>query len=39
MDVDDLTGCLTTEENRALLVELARHPLLQHKLRLLIHTL
>jgi hypothetical protein len=39
MEVDDLTCRLTTDKNRALLAELAPLPLLQHKLRLLIHAL
>jgi hypothetical protein len=39
MEVDDLTGRLTTDENRALLADLALFPLLQHQLRLLIHSL
>jgi hypothetical protein len=37
--VDDLTGRLTTNENRAVMMELTPHPLLQHKLRLLIRAL
>jgi hypothetical protein len=36
LEVDDLTGCLTSIENRALLEELMSFPLLQYKLRLLI---
>jgi hypothetical protein len=39
MEVDDLTGRLTTGENRALMEELVPYPRLQHKLRLLINTL
>jgi hypothetical protein len=35
-EVDDLTGCLTSIENRALLEELMSFPLLQYKFRLLI---
>ncbi len=38
MEVDDLTGHLTTEEKRALMIELVPHSLLQHKLYLVIHT-
>jgi hypothetical protein len=33
--VDDLNGHQTTDENRALMLDLAPHPLLQHKLQLL----
>jgi hypothetical protein len=39
MEMDDLTGCLTTAENRALMLDLISHPLLQYKLHLLIRAL
>jgi hypothetical protein len=39
LEVNDLTGRLTTDENRLLLPDLAPYPQLQHKLRLLIHSL
>jgi hypothetical protein len=32
IELDDLTGRLTTDENRALMLDLAPHPLLQHML-------
>jgi hypothetical protein len=35
MEVDDLTGRLITDENRTLMMNLATHHMLQHKLRLL----
>ncbi len=37
LEVDDLTGRLTVDENRALLDDLAASPQLQYKLRLLAH--
>jgi hypothetical protein len=37
--VNDLTGRLTVDENRLLLADLSLYPHLQHKLRLLIHSL
>ncbi len=39
LEVNDLTGRLTTDENRLLLTDLTLYPQLQHKLRLLVHTL
>jgi hypothetical protein len=36
LEIDDLTGRLTTDENRALFDELPAFPQLQYKLRLLI---
>ncbi len=39
LEVNDLTGRLTVEENSLLLAELAVYPHLQHKLRLLIRSL
>jgi hypothetical protein len=39
MEGDTLTGRLTMGENRALKIEFAPHPMLQHKLRLLLHAL
>jgi hypothetical protein len=36
LEINDLTGRLTTEENRALFEELAIFPHLQHKLRLFV---
>jgi hypothetical protein len=39
MEVDKFTRRMTTDENRALLAELATLPLIQHKLRILIHAL
>jgi hypothetical protein len=39
LEVNDLTGRLTTHENTALLAQLAAYPHLQHKLRLLIRSL
>ncbi len=39
LEVNDLTGRLTVEENSLLLAELAVYPHLQHKLHLLIRSL
>jgi hypothetical protein len=39
LEVNDLTGRLTVDENRLLLADLSIYPHLQHKLRLLIHSL
>ncbi len=39
LEVDDLTGHLTTDENRALIEEVTIFPLLQYKLQLLVHLL
>jgi hypothetical protein len=39
MDVGDITSRLTTSENRALMIELTLVPVLQHRLRLLLHAL
>jgi hypothetical protein len=39
LEIDDLTGRLTTDENRALFDELPAFPQLQYKLRLLIRTM
>ncbi len=39
LEVNDLTGQLTVDENRLLLADLSIYPHLQHKLRLLIHSL
>jgi hypothetical protein len=39
MDVGDITSRLTTSENRALMIELTPVPVLQHRLRLLLHAL
>jgi hypothetical protein len=39
LEVNDLTGRLTTDENTALLAQLAAYPHLQHKIRLLIRSL
>ncbi len=36
LEINDLTGRLTTEENRALFEDLAVYPHLQHKLRLFV---
>jgi hypothetical protein len=39
LEVNDLTGHLTVDENRPLFTDLAIYPHLQHKLRLLIRSL
>jgi hypothetical protein len=39
LEIDDLTGRLTTDENRALFDELPAFPQLQYKLRLLLRTM
>ncbi len=39
LEVNDLTGCLTVDENVALLTGLANFPHLQHKLRLLVRSM
>jgi hypothetical protein len=39
LEVNDLTGHLTIDENRLLLTDLTPYPQLQHKLHLLIHSL
>jgi hypothetical protein len=39
LEVNDLTGRLTVEENRPLLADLSVYPHLQHKLRLLIRSM
>ncbi len=39
LEVNNLTGRLTVDENRLLLADLSLYPHLQHKLRLLIHSL
>jgi hypothetical protein len=39
LEVNDLTDCLTVDENRLLLADLAIYPHLQHKLRLLIRSM
>jgi hypothetical protein len=39
LEVDDLTGRLTTDENRALIGELIHFPLLMYKLQLLVRLL
>jgi hypothetical protein len=39
LEVNDLTGRLTVDENRLLLADLSTYPHLKHKLRLLIHSM
>jgi hypothetical protein len=39
LEVNDLTGWLTVDENRLLFADLATYPHLQHKLRLLVRTM
>jgi hypothetical protein len=39
MEVDDLNGCQITDENRALILDLAPYPLLKRKLQLLTQAL